>query len=80
MAIPKYRIGLACMLCAVLLVRIVVYYSYAAAGMTPDQIWYSMSAPQKGFVFLGFVLFVFGLRMIVKSVFHRPAAKGVSHS
>lgn len=59
------------MLCAVLLVRVLVHYSHPELGMTPDQIWYSMSALAKGLVFVGFVLFVYGLWTTIKSMFHR---------
>jgi energy-converting hydrogenase Eha subunit G len=71
MAIPKYRLGLALILGAVLLTRVAIYVAHPLPGAAPEEIWRGMPRALQGVVLVGWCLFVYGIWTLLKTLVRR---------
>jgi hypothetical protein len=72
----KVSLGLLLVLLALFITRMAIYLNPSTQpGMTPEQIWYSMSAGLKAIVLLGFGCLVYGIWSVAKGALNRSTSE-----
>ena len=71
MAVSKSVVGLTSIVSAWIVTRVAVHHAYPTPGMTPDDIWHSMSPALKAVVFCAFLLFSYGWWTLIRLLVRR---------